>query len=282
MAPSETATRQDRIRQIVVVVSAVAMLVGTLAGVGLLGGTPIQNSVQGAFSSDASLLTPAGPAFSIWSVIYVGLAAFTVWHSLVPIDRRARRIGWPAAVSMVLNAAWLLVVQAGWIWLSVAVIAALAIDLGILLQRLGRLPSSSWGTRLVLDGTFGLYLGWVSVATVANVTAALTGSPADPGGRAAEFVSVAVLVVVVALAGVFVNKLGARWAVTLAMVWGLAWIAVARLTGGTPSRITAVAAAAAAAIILALTLARRWSRPVRTSHPAAHPRDSATVAEGSR
>lgn len=282
MTPNETATRQDRIRQIVVVAAAVAMLLGTLAGVGLLGGTPIQDSVQGAFSSDASLLTPAGPAFSIWSVIYLGLAAFTVWHSLSPTDRRARRIGWPAAASMVLNAAWLLVVQAGWIWLSVAVIAALAIDLGILLQRLGGRPSSSWGTRLVLDGTFGLYLGWVSVATVANVTAALTGSPADPGGRTAEFVSVAVLVVVVALAGVFVNKLGARWAVALAMAWGLAWIAVARLTGGTPSRITAVAAVVAAVVILALTLARRWRWPVRPTHREVHSRDSAITAEESR
>jgi hypothetical protein len=281
MSPSETATRRDRIRQIVVVVAAVTMLIGTLAGVGLLGGTPIQSSVQGAFSSDASLLTPAGPAFSIWSVIYLGLAAFTVWHCLAPIDRRARRIGWLAAASMVLNAAWLLVVQAGWIWLSVVVIAALAIDLGILVQRLGGLPTSSWGIKLVLDGTFGLYLGWVSVATVANITAALTGSAANPGGRTAEFISVAVLVVVVALAGVFANKLGARWAVSLAMAWGLAWIAVARLTGGTPSRITAVTAAAAALIILLVTPGRRWPTRIWSSRRPS-PQDSATLAGGSR
>ena len=50
-------------------------------------------------------------------------------------DERHRRTGWLAAASMLLNAAWLLVTQQGWIWASVVVIAALVAVLGVLVRR---------------------------------------------------------------------------------------------------------------------------------------------------
>ena len=81
------------------------------------------------FSSEATLIAPGVPAFSIWAVIYVGLFVVTLWYWL-PSDRTAVRLGPIAglvAASMLLNAAWILVVQAGLVPLSVLVIATLVV-----------------------------------------------------------------------------------------------------------------------------------------------------------
>ena len=96
---------------------------------------------------------------------------------------------------MVLNAAWLLVTQQGWIWVSVLVMAALVVTLGLLVRRLEEHPSYGHGETVLVDGTFGLYLGWVAVAACANVTAALVASGVDPGGFVAELAAVVVLAV---------------------------------------------------------------------------------------
>ena len=164
-------------------------IVGTLVGVGVIG-TRVAESSGGALSADATLLAPLGPAFSIWSVVYAGLAAYTLWQWLPAssTDPRARSTGWLAAASMVLNAGWLLVTQQGWLWASVVVILALVAVLGVLVQRLADLgPAPSLVQRVVVDGTFGLYLGWVAVATCANITATLVAEGVEtssPGGRA--------------------------------------------------------------------------------------------------
>ncbi|MGB3595274.1 MAG: tryptophan-rich sensory protein, partial [Ornithinimicrobium sp.] len=176
------ATPQDRIRQVGVSAAEIFCVVGTLYGVGVLG-TRVEESSGGALAADATRLAPAGPAFSIWSVIYLGLAAYTVWQWLPSQSARSlhRRIGWWVAASMVLNATWLLVTQQGWIWLSVVVILVLALVLGLLLKRLTPRPRPRVVERVAVDGTFGLYLGWVAVATCANVTAALVSSGVEPG-----------------------------------------------------------------------------------------------------
>lgn len=131
----------DRVRQVTVTGSEIFALVGTLYGVGVLG-TRVEESSWGALAADATRLAPAGPAFSIWSVIYLGLAAYTIWQWLPGQNARAvhRRIGYLAAASMVLNASWLLVTQQGWIWVSVGVTAALALVLGVLLSVSCRTP----------------------------------------------------------------------------------------------------------------------------------------------
>jgi hypothetical protein len=243
-------TAADRRRQVAVTISEVLCVLGTLVGVGALGGTRVEESSGGALAADATLLAPAGPAFSIWSAIYLGLAAYTVWQWLPDqaTDPRHRRIGWLAAASMLLNAAWLLVTQQGWIWVSVLVIAALAVVLGVLVRRLTERPSYGLAEAVIVDGTFGAYLGWVCVATCANVTAALVSSGVDPGKPVSELAAVAVLALAAGVAVLLARRLGGRYAVALAIAWGLVWIAVGRATDEPRSSLTAWAAIAAAAV----------------------------------
>lgn len=256
----------DRQRHWLVTASAAGMVFGTLYGFGLLG-TPVERSANGSFSAEATLLAPASRAFSIWSVIYAGLLAYTVWQWL-PANRdsvRARRVGGLSALSMVLNGAWLFAAQAGALWLSVAIILALALTLGELVRRLGRPRNANTIEKVLLDGTFGLYLGWVCVATLANVTTALLASGLDPGAEAAEYWAVGVLALGAALGVVLANRLGGRVSVAGAMAWGLSWIAVGRFAGEPASDLTGAAAAIAAVVVLAAAglvwLARVTGRP---------------------
>ena len=262
MGRMSTATTTDRARQVVVTLAEVFCVVGTLVGTGVIG-TRVAESSGGALAADATLLAPLGPAFSIWSVVYAGLAAYTIWQWLpsVAASPRARATGWLAAASMALNAAWLLVTQQGWLWTSVAVIVALVLVLGVLVQRLTDLgdPATLAG-RVVVDGTFGLYLGWVAVAVCANVTATLVEQGVTPSSPVADAIAVAVLVVVVGVAAVVLARTGRRWTFAAAAAWGLSWIAAGRLTDSPESVV--VGAAAVVAALAVLVLAAR-ARPVR-------------------
>ncbi len=257
-------TRTDQVRRIMVVGAEILCVLGTLVGVGVLG-TRVEESSGGALAATATLLAPAGPAFSIWSVIYLGLLGYAAWQfpAANASRRRVRSTGWLAATSMLLNAAWLLVTQRGWIWASVVVILALALVLGVLVLRLGAEPARSWAERVVLDWTFGLYLGWVAVATCANITAALVDSGVDFGTAGNQAAAVVVLAVAAALGVVFAQRLGARWPIALAMAWGLAWIAVGRIVDQPASMVTGVAAALAALAVLGAVWQRRRSGPTQ-------------------
>jgi len=173
---------------------------------------------------------------------------------------RTRRTGWLAAASMALNATWLLVTQADWVWASVVVIVALLVNLLVLVSRLGREPASGVPERIVVDGTFGGYLGWVTVATAANLAAAVVSSDLDLGVEDDPFVAVAV-VAVVAIAGVLLaRRLGGRWAVGLVLAWGFGWIAYGRFADEPRSTATAIAAGVAAVVVLVATA---WYSPAR-------------------
>ncbi len=250
----------DLARQITVTASEIFCLVGTLFGIGVIG-TRVEESSGGALAADATLLAPDGPAFSIWSVIYAGLLAYTIWQWLPrnKASARHRAIGWLAAASMILNAVWLLVTQVDWIWVSVVVILALAVTLGLLLAALQRHPASSTPEKVITDGTFGLYLGWVTAAACANVAAAGADSNWDFGAVGNQVVAVVVIAVAVSLGVLFTFRFGPRFTVTAALAWGLVWIGIGRSTSEPQSTTVATAAFAAAAVLLAFWFIR-WQQ----------------------
>ena len=118
-------------KRIAVAVSAVVAVVGAFIGSGAAGGTPIQDAAGGALSASSTAIAPDGPAFGIWSVIYVGLIAFAVLAVPPHRDDQARhdRLAVPAVLSLLLNAAWILSVQFGFLWASEPIIVALLVVL---------------------------------------------------------------------------------------------------------------------------------------------------------
>ncbi|PTL71719.1 hypothetical protein C1I63_01885 [Rathayibacter caricis DSM 15933] len=260
MSAVETPTRADRIRQTVVAVSAVLALVGSFLGSGAAGGTQIADAAGGALSASSTPVAPDGPAFAIWSVIYAGLIAYAIWQFLPSQAARTRhrRLGYWAAASLLLNAAWILVVQAGLLVLSVVVIVLLLAVLARIFVLLRTTRTSGRVDAVVTDGTFGLYLGWVCVATVANVTAALVGSGVGSADGPGADVWAVVVLAVAGLIGLLLAVAGrGRIAPMLSLCWGLAWVAVGRFGGELVSIPAGIAALVAAGVVIVVTVAIR-------------------------
>lgn len=245
------------------------MIIAAMVGTGLLGGTPVRELQGGALDADATLLAPAVPAFSIWSVIYVLMVGYAVWQALPGQRRRARqrRAGWLIAATAVFNGCWLLAAQYLNLVATVIAIVVLLAALGAALRVLVRTPPEGVADRLWMDLTVGLHLGWVSVATVANVTAWLAAEVVPPLEDAVQTLAALLVLVVVAVVGVALARgtrtarTRARVAPALAIAWGLGWIGVARLTGEPHSDAVGWCAIAVAVIVLAapLVLGRRRS-----------------------
>ncbi|MFC4370680.1 TspO/MBR family protein [Citricoccus nitrophenolicus] len=245
---------------LLVLASGIIATVGAFLGSGVLGGTPIAEAAGGWLNEDSTPLAPASAAFRIWSVIYLGLLAYSVWQ-LLPAQRRSARHHalrpW-AVASMLLNAAWIWVVQLGWLVLSLVVIAVLLAVLGRILSLLVHTGAKGWAESLITDGTFGLYLGWVTIATVANASAVLGAAGFDGFGLPIAGVASVVLAVAALIGVAMAWRSGGRIAPALALSWGLAWIMMGRLDSGLESTGTAVAAGIAAAVVLGAAVVFRW------------------------
>jgi hypothetical protein len=259
MSTTSHGTTSDRVRQVVVAASAVIAVVGAFVGSGAAGGTPIQDAAGGALSADSTPIAPAGPAFSIWSVIYLGLLAYAVWQ-LLPAQvsaPRQRAVGYWAAASLVLNAAWILSVQFDQLALSCVVIVLLLAVLARTFLLLVDGRPSGVIEAIVLDGTMGLYLGWVAIATAANLSAGLTVAGFDGFGWGSDAWAVIVLAVA-ALVGVLLAIRGrGRLAPAASLAWGLGWVAVSRTTGELVSQPAVIAAIVAATVIVIATVGIR-------------------------
>lgn len=258
----------DLARQIVVLSAVSFMLIAAVIGAGAFGNSAVEDQQGGALDTDGSYLAPAGPAFSIWSVIYLGLIAYAIWQAL-PRQRtnpRQRALGWLIALTMTMNGLWLVAARFGTLLLTVVVIVLLLAALGwtFRVAVATREPRGGVVDSVLIDGVTGLHLGWVTLATVANIAAWLTTVVPPRWEDAADAIGVAVLIVV-ALIGLAIAW-RSSWRVTpaLALAWGLSWLAVERFTGepqSGPIGLTAIIVAAVVLLAPAIVSVLRVIRP---------------------
>lgn len=258
--------KADRVRRIVVALTVAGSLVAALIGSGLFGGPGIADAAGGAFAANATVLAPAGLAFSIWSVVYLGLLGYAVWQ-LVPAQAakpRHRAVGYGVAASALLNAVWIVCVLAWRIAESFVIILILVGVLLVTFVRACRRPRRGTIAEIVLiDGVIGLYLGWATVAAAANLAAWL----ADAGIAAWAEAPGAPGTITLIGAGVialFTTWIGGRWAPAAATSWGLVWIAVGRWSGAPEAPVVATTAVVLTVLVLVVTA---WRFRVRTRHP---------------
>lgn len=155
----------------------VVALAACLAANGAAVALPLFGRDTGAISDSFDVtFKPAGYVFGIWSVIYVGLIAFAVYQAL-PAQRTSARlaaIDRPFAISCVANGLWLVLWHALWIPATLAVMLVL---LGSLVAIYARLDASRAAVgaaeRWCVDVPFSIYLGWITVAFIANATIVL-------------------------------------------------------------------------------------------------------------
>ncbi|NJN80404.1 MAG: tryptophan-rich sensory protein [Anaerolineales bacterium] len=161
---------KDSIRQLMNALSVLlAITVNTLATT-----LPLNGQNTGEISDRFSVyFVPAGYVFAIWGVIYIGWIAFAIYQYL-PSQKespRLRQLGYWFALSGVFNSAWLFCWHYNQFGLSVLVmLTLLSLLVGSYLKLGIGKTSVSKLEKWSVDIPFGVYLGWITVATVANIT----------------------------------------------------------------------------------------------------------------
>lgn len=168
----------------------------------LAGSTTLIAGKNTAEISDANLtlITPAGFTFAIWGIIYVLLGIFVIFQALPSNNDKdyTKRIGWFFVLSSVLNIVWLFLWQFEYLSLSVIVMFLLLYSLISIYRRLDvGLFKVDFLEKLFVHVPFSVYLGWITIASIANVATTLVSLNWDGFGISSEIW--AILIVLVAL-----------------------------------------------------------------------------------
>lgn len=156
-----------------------------------------------------NLFVPAGLTFSIWGIIYLLLAIFVAWSfvkawSKAGSSQLLLRISPLFWVSCVLNMAWIFAWQYLFVISSLLIMLGLLASLLLIHQRLWQWGNSGEKVPLAAKVAFSVYLGWISLATIANATTLLVhfgwnGWGLSESGWTLVMISVAILLSVVFL-----------------------------------------------------------------------------------
>jgi benzodiazapine receptor len=220
---------------------------------GLANALPLNDQTTGEISDRFQVyFVPAGYVFSIWGLIYVGLIAFAVFQALPAQgdNPRLRRIGYLFAASCLANIAWLFLWHYEQFLLTLLAMLALLVLLIVIYLRLriGQVAVSS-AEKWLVHIPFSIYLGWVTVATIANVTSVLDYYNWSGWGISDEVWAIIMLVAGVIIGSV-VTLTRRDIAYMLVLVWAFAGIAVKH--SGTPVVATAAWVVTALAVLVLL------------------------------
>lgn len=204
------------------------------------------------------LFTPAGYVFSIWGLIYLALIGFTVFQALSgqQAHPRIERIAGWFGLANLLNTGWIFAWHWEILWLSVILMLGLLACLLVIYNRLeiGLHDRINPLEQALVDFPFSLYLGWISVATIANVSVALLAAGWNGFGVSPEIWAVVMIGIATLLGLLMIHRRNAI-AYPAVLIWSFIGIRVR------PDQVEAVGAAAAvAAFILLIYLTLRMLR----------------------
>ncbi|WP_029033876.1 tryptophan-rich sensory protein [Salinimicrobium terrae] len=175
-----------------------------------------------------NLFTPAGYAFSIWGLIYLGLAGFMIFQAASSRGKKtAERVGWWFVITCALNISWIFA------WLNY--LTGLSVILMVLL--LLSLIMIIFKTRMELDDEplkviafvwwpFSFYSGWINVALIANTAAYLTSIGWDGFGMS-EVTWTIILIIIAALINLIITWTRNMREFALVGAWGLVAVGIA-------------------------------------------------------
>ncbi len=217
---TETISGTDRLRAILVLLATIGTIVfNSLAANGLVGGvTPAEISDR-----YPTPITPAGYAFAIWSLIYLGLVVFSIYQLLPANAARFRGIRSLYIISCALNCGWIYFWHNDQIGLCLGIISALLLTLFFINWRLKQTGSLSeyWFVK----APFSIYFGWVTAATLVNFAILLKSTNADISGGTWTTIAV-ILIALAATLGVIIRLRLSNYLYPLAIAWALAAIGV--------------------------------------------------------
>jgi translocator protein len=224
----------EKFKQMLVIPATIfVIIVNYLATKGYLGGIPT-DYVSNQYPT---YLTPAGYAFSIWGLIYLGLSIFSIYQLMPSQTDNFKKVRGLYLLNCAANCIWL------WLWHHQLIVASVGAMLVILASLIAINFSLSKSDSLIARVPFGIYFGWVTVAALANIAICLTYLGFN--------ISIAVAcigILIAAVCGMILRLKLPNVAYGLTVTWGIVAIAV---NHGGVTAISFVSALATIALLIA-------------------------------
>ncbi|HKK41588.1 MAG TPA: tryptophan-rich sensory protein, partial [Bacteroidales bacterium] len=183
---------------------------------------PLNNKTTGELSDELpNLFVPAGITFSIWGVIYLLLLVYCVVQFTGANQLVISSISWLFAITCVLNALWIVCWHYQKISLSLLVMTGILISLIYINMIIKGLPVG------MIKAAFGVYLGWICIATIANVTALLVNRNWDGFGLPGEVWAIIMIAAGAVITVLSVYRLRNPF-IGLAVIWAFTGIIIKR------------------------------------------------------
>jgi hypothetical protein len=208
---------------------------------------PLNGKDTGKLSDQyPNLFVPAGLTFSIWGVIYILLIVFSVYQIVILLRNKAaektaiEKMGIFFFIACCANVGWIFSWHYEILWLSIIIMIVLLLSLIASYLRLGigaKNKDASAGEKYCIHLPTSVYLGWISVATIANITAFLVSIRWDGFGLSEEIWAIAVIVAAIALGLIMIFSKGDIF-YALVVDWALLGILLKRLADN-PSSVMA-------------------------------------------
>jgi hypothetical protein len=263
-------SKENVIQKVVAAGALIAMVVVNALSATL----PINGKTPGEISdSYANLFAPAGVTFSIWSLIYLLLTGYIIYQFLsvrkkhTTIKEETLSAITPLFIgTSLINIAWIFSWHYEVLWLSVILMVAL---LYLLIKINLILHNKSFSTldTLLIKAPFSVYFGWITVATVANITTWLVSINWDGFGLRQGVWMVAILIVatIIALATIIRMR---DWIYGAVIVWAFAGILLKHLSPGGwngmyPSVLATLYIVLPIIIITSLSIALQKNNPIK-------------------
>jgi len=182
----------------------VTLAINALGAIGRINGLS-QKQISDMY---VTLITPSPETFSIWSIIYsfllISVIAMIVKKNDLYYDKAVDRITGLFRVSCIFNIAWIVAFSYVQIELSTLFILGFIITLSMICQNLLEIHENK---RWLLPLTFGIYTGWLFIATVVNIAAALVKLNWNGFGIAHEIWSIITLISAVILVILVISRI---------------------------------------------------------------------------
>lgn len=218
---------------------------------------------------------PAGFTFSIWSVIYLLLIAYCIYTLKIAFRpqgyQQVRPLLSPLSklflITCLFNIGWIFLWHYLQVRLSLVVMISLLVTLIIIYREiLYYRDDFSFQQWMLIQAPFSVYLGWISVATIANTTAVLVNGGWDGGPLSPVHWAALMMLVATALGVYFVWK----WkdpAYALVICWALFGIYKKQENGPAVLTTTALIGMALLLVIIGIHYWKRSQKKSRVMNP---------------
>ncbi len=192
---------------------------------------PINNRSTGEISNAYfNLFAPAGITFSIWGLIYLLLGAYIIYQFAERKKRKEliNKINLLFLGTSLANISWIFAWHYDYIALSVFIMILLLFLL-IKIADLIRLQKFSFKEKLFILTPFSIYFGWITVATIANITVFLVSINWN-GFSIADYIWTSIILVTGALIGVWRMIRDKNAVYGLVFIWAYSGILIKHLS----------------------------------------------------